>query len=702
MRRDVELMKAHNVNAVRTSHYPPHPYFLELCDEHGLYVIAECDLETHGFQEVGWRGNPSDDPRWREAYLDRISRTVERDKNHPSVIMWSLGNESGIGSNLVAMADWVRGRDPSRPLHYEHDLTATLGDVHSRMYPTHEEVDALGRREEPRSRTRAWTPRAGRSRSSRASTRTRWATAPAGWRSTRRCSSATRAAPVGFVWEWIDHGIRRPGTADFAYGGDFGEPLHDGNFVADGLVLPDRTHSPGLLELKAVFAPVRIGAAGIGNLHAFRDLAHLRFAWALEVEGEVVAEGALDPGPVGPGETVPLPRPDLPGTPEGREAWLTVRAVLAADEPWAPAGHEVAFGQMPVAKPRRALRRCQAPGRCPALRQRGRPPWSRHDGRHRGAGHRRRRRFDRATGRLVRLGHLELDGPRLDVWRAPIDNDVGTHGPEQLADAWRAAGLHRMVERVLGVEPEDERLVVRVRVAAAGTDRGLLASLDWTAADGGLECHVAVEPAGEWPFPLPRLGTRMALPAALGRLEWFGLGPGEAYADSRAAVRVGRFALAVDDLRTDYVMPQENGNRSRVRWAELTDGRARGLRVEGRPHVELTARRWTSEDLAAARHASDLVARDRVWLNVDLAQHGLEAAPAGRRCSRSTASRPGPRRTRSRCARSAADRGGGVPARPLTAWRLAGVVPARPLTAGAAGVPARPLTAARRGRRRCG
>ena len=186
-----------------------------------------------------------------------------------------------------------------------------------------------------------------------------------------------------------------------------------------------------------------------------------------------------------------------------------------------------------------------------------------------------------------------------------------------------------MTERVLGVEPEDGALVVRVRVAAAGSDRALAATLTWTADGDGLACAVAVEPHGEWPFPLPRLGTRMALPAALGRLEWFGLGPGEAYADSRAAARVGRFATDVDALRTDYVMPQENGNRAGVRWAQLTDASGAGLRVEGRPQVELTARRWTSEDLDAARHAADLVPRDRVWLNVDLAQHGLGSGACG-------------------------------------------------------------------------
>jgi beta-galactosidase len=621
MRRDVEMTKAHNVNAVRTSHYPPHPRFLELCDERGLYVIAECDLETHGFQDVGWRGNPSDDPRWRAAYLDRIARTVERDKNHPSVIMWSLGNESGIGCNLEATAAWARKRDPSRPLHYEHDLTATLGDVHSRMYAAHEEVDALGRRAEPP----LDDPELDAARRAKPLVLCEYAHAmgngPGGLVEYQALLEMYPRCAGGFVWEWIDHGIRRS-EGDFAYGGDFGEPLHDGNFVADGLVLPDRTPSPGLLELKAVFAPVRIGPDGIANLHDFRDLSHLAFAWALEVEGEPVAEGTLDPGPVAAGESVPLPMPELPAVPDGCEAWLTVRALLADDTLWAPAGHEVAFGQLPVAAPAPARAatpgQAAAPGRATTAPRRSGARVSL------GAGE-----FDAATGRLVRLGALELEGPRLDVWRAPIDNDVGTHGPEQLAAAWRSAGLHRMTERTLAVEPGDDALAVRVRAAAAGHDRALFATFTWTAEDDALACSVAVEPARDWPFPLPRLGTRMAVPAWIERLEWFGLGPGEAYADSRSAVRVGRFALPVDELRTDYVMPQENGNRSEVRWARLTAPDGAGLEIRGRPHVELTARRWTSEDLDAARHAADLRPRDRVFVNVDFAQHGLGSGACG-------------------------------------------------------------------------
>ena len=612
MRRDAELMKAHTLNAVRTSHYPPDPRFLDICDELGLYAIDECDLETHGFEPLGWRGNPSADPRWREAYLDRMRRMVERDKNHPSVIMWSLGNEAGAGENLGAMAAWARERDPSRPLHYENDPSCRHADVYSRMYAGHAEVDAIGRREEPALDDAALDAR----RRAMPFVLCEYAHAmgngPGGLASYQALFERHPRCHGGFVWEWIDHGIRRP-QGDFAYGGDFGEPLHDGNFVADGLLFPDRTPSPGLLELKAVVAPVRI-AVGEGirieNLHEVRDLGHLGFRWALEEDGEPVAEGTLEPGAVPAGEAAELPLPALPAT--SRESRLTIRAVLARDEPWAAAGHEVAWAQGLVAsggeRPRRARARAAAAGGEIAL----------------GPGV-----LDARTGRLVRIGDLALDGPRLDLWRAPVDNDRGHFGPERLEPAWRALGLDRMVERVAAVEVGGDAVIVRVRVAAAGSDLGVRAAFTWTADADALECRVDVEPDGEWAVPLPRVGVRMALPGEIAALTWFGRGPGEAYADSRAAARVGRFRRTVEELQTPYVMPQENGNRADVRWAELTTAGGDGIRVEGRPHVDLTARRWTSEDLDRAGHASDLVAREHVYVNVDLGQHGLGSASCG-------------------------------------------------------------------------
>jgi len=582
MRRDVELMKRHNVNAVRTAHYPPHPRFLELCDEHGLYVVLECDLETHGFMLAAWRRNPSDEPAWRDAYLDRMRRTVEAHKNHASVVMWSLGNESGSGANLGATARWTRERDPSRPLHYEHDRSCRDVDVYSRMYATHAEVDAIGRREEPPLDDPADDARRRTMPFVLCEYAHAMGTGPGGLAEYQALLERHPRCAGGFVWEWIDHGIRRP-EGDFAYGGDFGEPLHDGNFVADGLLLPDRTPSPGLDEVKRAFAPVAIeihdGRVRVENRYDFRALDHLAFEWAFEVEGERAAGGPLEGG------TLPPPPPAR------GESWVTVRAV--------DAGHEVAWGQARVSPP-------------------SAPDTTGHE-----LGD---AEFDDRTGRLVRLGPLELHGPRLDVWRAPTDNDVGTFGPEQLASTWRKAGLHRMTERVDDIARTRDSLVVRTRVAAAGHDRAFRVTYTWTQ---GLLCTIETTPEGDWPFPLPRLGARMELPCNLGRVEWFGLGPGEAYADARLAVRVGRFKTTVDAWQTPTVMPQENGNRSEVRWAHLSGGNTPGLRIEGRPHVELTVRRWTSEDLDEARHLSELVPRDRVYVNVDLAQHGVGTGACG-------------------------------------------------------------------------
>jgi beta-galactosidase len=608
MVRDVELMKAHNLNAVRTSHYPPHPRFLELCDEYGLYVIDECDLETHGFLPVGWRRNPSANPVWRDALVDRMRRMVERDKNHCSVIMWSLGNESGTGENLGAMAAWARERDPSRPLHYEHDWTCRDVDVYSRMYASHAEVEAIGRGEEPALEDPELDARRRRMPFILCEYAHAMGNGPGGLADYQALFEQYPRCQGGFVWEWIDHGIR---VGDgFAYGGDFGEPLHDGNFVADGLLFADRTPSPGLLELKKVVEPVRIGGTPesirIENRFDFRDLSHLRFEWACEQEGVAVASGELHAGPLPAGVVAELPVPELP--PVTGEAWLAVRAVLAAAEPWAPAGHEVAWGQIPLPAGTR-----EAPRRAAADLTLGDMV------------------FDPATGELRRLGALELPaGPRLDVWRAPTDNDEGYHGPEQLARVWRAHGLDRMRHRTLDIATHDGALTVRTRVGPAASDLALDATYAWTVEDGALALALTVAPRGAWEFPLPRLGLRFAVPAALRQVEWFGHGPGEAYPDTRLAARVGRFARTVEELQTPYLMPQENGSRTGVRWAALTDGAGRGLRLEGRPVFELTARPWTSEALAAARHPADLVPDpERVWVNADLAHNGIGSASCG-------------------------------------------------------------------------
>ncbi|MEU8569555.1 glycoside hydrolase family 2 TIM barrel-domain containing protein [Streptomyces pathocidini] len=613
MRRDVELMKRHNVNAVRTSHYPPHPAFLDLCDEYGLWVIDECDLETHGFAPLGWRGNPVDDDRWTPALLDRAARMVERDKNHPAVVLWSLGNECGTGRGLSAMAGWIRDRDPSRPIHYEGDRSCADVDVYSRMYADHAEVERIGRR------TESPLPDAESDTARRAMPfiQCEYAHAmgngPGGLSEYQRLFETYERLQGGFVWEWIDHGLAHP-EHGYAYGGDFGEELHDGHFVCDGLLFPDRTPSPGLVEYKKVIEPVRIEGDGraatvrITNGYDFADRSGLAFGWTYEVEGSLVGEGDLAVPPLAPGEALELKLPEPVGADRPGEAVWTVRAVLARDEPWAKAGHEVAWTQLTaVPRPEPVV------GRRVALADSGAV-------------------FDPTTGGLISVGGLEMvSPPRLDVWRAPTDNDEGAEWQPDTrwGTVWRKLGLHRVRHRLVSVERGAEELVVVSRVAPAATDLALLSTFRWTSDGDGVRLVVSVEPEGDWPCPLPRLGVRLGVPAELGLARWYGGGPGEAYPDTRAASRLGRWTSTVDALQTPYVHPQENGARADVRWAELRDEAGRGLRVEGAPEFWFTARRWTTEDLAAAHHRPDLRPGETTWLNLDHALQGIGSQSCG-------------------------------------------------------------------------
>ncbi|WP_030231038.1 glycoside hydrolase family 2 TIM barrel-domain containing protein [Streptomyces sp. NRRL S-350] len=665
MRRDVELMKRHNVNAVRTAHYPPHPAFLDLCDELGLWVMLECDLETHGFEHADperWQRNPSDDARWHDAYLDRIERTVERDKNHPSVILWSLGNEAGDGRNLRAMADWVRRRDPSRPIHYEADRLCEYTDVHGEMYRPPAAVARVGRGQLLPGET-SYPARAGSGdpaddpRNRMPYVLTEFAHAmgngPGGLADYLRLCDEYPRVQGGWVWEWMDQGLRTrdaQGREFFAYGGDFGEDLHDGTFICDGLVFPDRTPSPGLLEYAKVIAPVRIGPGPqpgtltVENHYEMLDLSHLRFTWSLAREGVELTRGVLPTPQLAAGErgSLPFPEPDRhSGQDSDGELWLTVEAALAKPTDWAPEGHVVAWGQLPLHAPDRSL-------------PNGRPVAPRTIDGHLvlGPG-----RFDPTTGALLGIGELPLQGPRLNLWRAPIDNDNGWSARE--AAYWRARGLDRLRQRTVSVAPGPESLTVVVRSAAAAVGCGYLTTYHWTSDGAALRLAVHTEPVGHWPereqdadsdamvdaeLPpeerrellrrhtsrsLARIGLDWELPADCSLVEWFGAGPGEAYPDSRHAVRVGRFRSTVDQLQTPYVHPQENGNRADVRWAEISDGTARGVRVEGERHFHLAARRWTDRQLAAARHPTDLVPGPVVHLHTDHAVQGLGSASCG-------------------------------------------------------------------------
>lgn len=680
MLADVRLMKAHNINAVRCSHYPPHPHFLALCDEHGLWVVDEGDFETHGFEPVGWRGSPAREPMWTDQLLDRTARMLERDKNHPSIIVWSLGNEAGFGDNIGAMCDLIRRRDTSRPIHYERDLVGKYVDIYSRMYVSHALVEKIGRREEhvedeiEEIGRAILTPELLADPVLDAKRRAMpffqceyghaMGNGPGSLREYQDLYRRYDRCQGGFIWEWIDHGIEvtRDGKTFFAYGGDFGEEIHDANFICDGLLFPDRTPSPGLLDFKKVIEPAEIAVEGssvrVRNWRDFADLSDLRFGWKIENERGVVAEGELAMPAIRAGESGSAALPRAPGAGE----WATVSVVLARDASWAKAGHEVAWGQSVLAActpPRAAANVAPTVGDGaiavgPAT-------------------------FSRDTGRLASLHGLPVASAGVDIWRAPTDNDVG------VATAWRAAGFDRMHEHPASYAVTGSALVVQTRLAAADTDRWLALRYVWTATESAeaaapagpapkqtlhLTVHVKPEGPGWDALVLPRLGLRLALPRALGRVRWLGDGPGERYPDTNGP-RLGVWAASVDALQTPYVFPQENGNRAHVRWAEISAdppggaapgtagtgggggllgglrdavgevrdvlagttssgaGAAKGLRIVGEPEFDLTARRWTAHELERARHTPDLAPGDHVWVTVDHAVNGLGSASCG-------------------------------------------------------------------------
>ncbi|MGC9541383.1 glycoside hydrolase family 2 TIM barrel-domain containing protein [Streptomyces sp. UG1] len=607
MREDVLLMKRHNLNAVRTSHYPPHPAFLDLCDEYGLWVIDECDLETHGFTEQAWRDNPVDDDRWTPALLDRAARMVERDKNHPSVVFWSLGNEAGTGRGLTAMAEWIHGRDSSRLVHYEGDWNCRDTDVYSRMYASHEEVEHIGRALDGGTHKRRRLPfiqcEYGHAMGN----------GPGGIADYQQIFERYERLQGGFIWEWIDHGIKHP-ELGYAYGGDFGEELHDGNFVCDGLIFPDRRPSPGLTEYKKVIEPVRFEGDGTGgtvrvtNAYDFADLSGLAFEWSYQVDGETVAAGSLSVPALAPGESADVKLPEPPAHGSGGESQWTVRALLASDTAWGPKDHEVAWGQFPVAaRPLPTVSATDRPTASEKLIHLG--PAS----------------FDLRTGALKTIGDVEVTAPRLDVWRAPTDNDDGAEWQTdtRYGMLWRKYGLHRMRHRLDAVELSDDALTVRTRVAPAAWEIGLATVYRWTSDGTRLRLTVSVTPEGDWTVPLPRLGVRFGL-ARADAVTWFGGGPGEAYPDTRSASMLGRWHSTVDELQTPYVRPQENGARADVRWAELG-----GLRIEGDPEFWFSARRWTNEQLDAAQHLTGLTPGGTVWVNLDHGQHGIGSQSCG-------------------------------------------------------------------------
>jgi beta-galactosidase/beta-glucuronidase len=615
MLEDILLMKRHNINAVRTSHYPNRSEWYDLCDQYGIFVVDEANIESHGVWD-----RPARDPAWREAMMERVTRMVERDKNHPCIIAWSLGNEAGHGPNLEAAAKWVHARDPSRPLLYNPAEALPWVDIISPMYPSVERLAAMA--QDPAE--------------TRPVIMCEYAHAmgngPGGLKEYWEVIERFPRLQGGFIWDWADQGLWQvtdDGVEWFAYGGDLGDEPNDGNFGMNGLVGPDRTPHPGLLELKKVYEPVLVepvdlgsGALRIINRYDSRSLSGLEVAWTLEADGRVLQSGCL-PGldvPTGGRTEVSIPY-KKPVVVPGTEHWLGISFRESVDKPWGPAGFEAAWAQfllpywvspqslqldtMPSLSVKQARKAVVVDGQGFSLA------------------------FERGTGHICYWQHLGRDvvkyGPRINLWRAPTDNDA-----PRMAACWRAALLHRLREQLETFSVEHLRpQVVRARAEAADPRVGVTSRYDYCVfGTGDVLLEHTVELVEGLP-PLPRVGVKLVLPGEYQAFGWYGRGPHETYSDRKEGARVAVYHSAVRDELVPYEKPQEYGNKTDVRWAALTNEDGAGLLAVGQPVLNVSAHHYTAHDLARARHAHELTPREDIVLNLDLAQSGLGSESCG-------------------------------------------------------------------------
>jgi beta-galactosidase len=620
MRRDIELMKRSNINAVRTCHYPDDPRWYELCDEYGLYLIDEANIESHG---MGYGARSlAKDPAWGPAHLDRVVRMIERDKNHPSVVIWSMGNEAGDGINFENAYAWIKRRDPSRPVQYERAGLRPHTDIYCPMYPSIEEIAAYASSKP--SRPLIMCEYAHSMGNSTGNLKDYW-----------DIIEKFAALQGGFIWDWVDQGFAAKndkGQSFWAFGGDYGPPdiPSDANFCCNGLVAPDRTPHPALYEVKKVYQYVTFNALDLAagrieveNRYDFTSLDAFNLRWEVTADGRPMKTGLIAIPAAAPHRkaalSIPLPR--IQAQP-GVEYFLNVSAETRRGAAGVPEGHAAAAEQFKLPWSSRA----------------GVPPVAAkadltvEDGPReaiiRGSGF--VVLFDKLTGTLASFTfqgrELIESGPEPNFWRAPTDNDFGNNMDKRLAP-WRQASLEREIKSVTVAQDAPDRAIVTIAfdlvdVPASHTVRYTI--------HGNGEILIANDftPRAGAKLPeLPRVGMRLALPAEFGLVQWFGRGPQENYWDRKTAAYVGRYETAVAGEVCPYAAPQEFGSRCDTRWLAVRNREGAGLLIAGQPLLGFSALPHWPEDLTldkrGAKHPVDVMRRDFTCLTLDLAQMGV-------------------------------------------------------------------------------
>ncbi len=640
MEKDIQLMKQANINAVRTAHYPNDPRFYSLCDEYGLYVMNEADLETHGFELVGDVSFLSDDPTWEEAYVDRMERMVERDKNHPSIVLWSLGNESGTGCNHQAMANWLAEKDPALLIHHEgatkkmfeanqHSCDSPISAVNSTMYtdiPLLEKLGSAEGHEKPHLLCEYGHA---------------MGNGPGSLKDYWELFNQYDRLQGGFIWEWADHGLRQfteSGEEFYAYGGDFGDQPNDFNFVIDGIVQPDRTPSPAYYELKKVMEPIKVrvsdfekGLFSLSNRYDFQNLNHLTLSWSLRMGETILESGKIPINGIQAKSSkrikIPFASFDEPFQ-HSEDVWLDLHFILAKSTDWADKGYELAFEQFKRQQPLVKGKRTRNLTKKMILSSKETDSELMVEGKDFEL------IFDKVNGQLNSFTYLNQSlleqGPLLNFWRAMTNND---HRSEVM---WKQNGVQWIQKRTQSFKwaylknPNEIRVTIKQRFGPPMLAWGIeVVTIYQVNQSGKISIQVKGIPHKNYPRTLPRIGFELILPKEFESVKWNGRGPGESYADTKEAARFGVFTSPIEDLSFNYIYPQENGNRTDTNWLAIKNKQGSGLMVSGSQPFNFSARHYTQTNLDEAEHTYDLKETEEVYLYIDKEQQGIGSASCG-------------------------------------------------------------------------
>lgn len=622
MIQDIRLMKQNNINAVRTSHYPNVEEWYQLCDKYGLYVLDEANIESHGYGS-GERQRISDSEDYTAAHIARVSRMIERDKNHPAIIWFSLGNEAGYGRNFEAAKAWVKANHPEFHVSYEPH-NSYHGEMLSPMYlKPKDTLDYY--KEYGNGRPFLQIEYAHAMGNGTGNFQEYW-----------DLYESLPWAHGGFIWDWVDQGIRRTGPNGkqyWAYGGDFGDKPNDDNFCTNGLVLPDRTPHPGLSEVKKSYQAIKVepidlnaGKVRIRNKYNFINLGEFQPSWVLEENGKVIQSGDIDPLKIAPGESQEITLPIHPYQKQpGSEYFLTVSFALTHDTLWASKGYILAWDQMELPHPPLPLSAHSAEG-LPDVAV------SEADSGITVGNAKFEVRIGRNSGTLesYKVNNNELLTAPLEpnYWRPPTDNDRGNGMPLRQG-IWRDAASGRTVSRVdvSRIAPNEVKVSSEAVLPAGSSIQRLVYTIY---GDGAVEVESSFESGNPALIDLPRFGMQMRIAGDLRKVTYYGRGPQENYWDRNQGTAIGIYSDLVDNLWFPYIEPQETGNHTDVRWVTFTNPKGGGLKVTGLPTLYFSAWPFHMSELEHSkspafghRHPSEIVMADDITVNLDYRQMGV-------------------------------------------------------------------------------